>query len=110
MNENFSSLLLFATGPKKHVKIWQLNKIMSDYCVDVLSGCETRTNWRYVSEESSRFTNLFGNGQPTRGLFAHNTNDPKIKRDQWGGTCVTAVGGFSLFVTEAGVDLSGLGH
>ncbi len=92
------------------MKIRQLNKIMSDYSVDVLAGCETRTNWHFVNEEASRFTNLFEDGQPTRGLFAHNTNNPKIKWDQWGGICITALGHFSSYVTEVGVDSSGLGH
>ena len=59
MYENFSSLSLFVEGPKKHVKIRQLNKIITDYSVDVIAGCETRTDWRYVNKEESRFANLF---------------------------------------------------
>ena len=110
MYENFSCLSLFVQGPKKHVKIQQLNKIITDYSVDVIAGCETRTNWRYVNKEESRFTNLFGNGQPTRGNHAHNTNDLKMKRDQWGGTCITVIGRFASYVTDIGNDSTGLGR
>jgi hypothetical protein len=49
MYENFSSLSLFVEGPKKHVKIRQLNKIITDYSVDVIAGCETRTDWRVTN-------------------------------------------------------------
>jgi hypothetical protein len=94
MYTNFSNLSLFIDGPKKHMKIRQLSKITSDYSVDVLAGCETRTDWHFVNEEASRFTNLFGDGQPTRGLFAHNTNNPKIKLDQWGGDLYYSIGMF----------------
>ena len=34
----------------------------------------------------------------------------KIKRDQWGGTCITATGWFSSFVKEVGTNSSGLEH
>ena len=110
MYKNFSSLSLFSIGPRKHAKIRQLNKIIRDYGVDVLSGCETRTDWQFVSDEDSKFENLFENGQPTRGICAHNRNDPKIKRDQWGGTCVTTIGRFSSFIIATGTDTTGLGR
>jgi hypothetical protein len=110
MYKNFSSLSLLIDGPKKHMKLRQLNKIMSDYSVDVLAGCKTRTDWCFVNKEASRFTNLFGDGPPTRGLFTHNINNPKIKRDQWEGACLTALGCFSSYVSEVGVDSSGLEH
>jgi hypothetical protein len=110
MYENFLSLSLFVEGPKKHVKIRQLNKIITDYSVDVIAGCETRTDWRYIDKEESCFANLFGNGHPTRGSYAHNTYDPKMKRDQWGGTCLTAIGRFASYVTDIGTDTTGLGR
>jgi len=40
---------------------------------DLLAGCETRTDWRFVTKEEDRFVNLFGNGSPTRGIAAHLT-------------------------------------
>jgi hypothetical protein len=82
MYKNFSSLLLFVEGPKKRVKICQLNKLLTDFGIDVIVGCETRTDWCFVTKEESRFVNLLENGWPTRGSSAHNMNDPKIKRDQ----------------------------
>jgi hypothetical protein len=108
--KNFSSLSLFSVGPKKHAKIRQINKIMRNFGVDVLSGCKTRTDWRFVSDEDCKFENLFGEGQPARGICAHNRNDAKIKRDQWGGTCITTVGRFSSFVNKTGADATGLGR
>jgi hypothetical protein len=82
MHENFSSLSLFTKGPKKQVKICELNKLIVDYSVDVLAGCKTRTNWQFVTDKDSRFFNLFGNGQLSRELYAHNRNNIKIKQDQ----------------------------
>jgi hypothetical protein len=85
MYKNFSSLSLFTKGPKKHVKIRQLNKLMKEYSVDILARCKMRTDWRFITDKDSKFHNLFGNGQPSWGVHAHNTNDHMIKRDQWGG-------------------------
>ncbi len=110
MYENFSSLSIFTVGLARHKKVRQLNKLMSDYSVDLLPGCGTRTDWHFVSSKEDRFCSLFGNGQPTRGVCASNTNDGMIKRDQWGGTCIMAAGRFSSFVTEVGSDASCLGR
>ncbi len=82
---------------------------MGDYGVDLLAGCETRTDWWFAISKEDKFHNLFGRGQQTRGVAAHNTNEGKIKQDTRGGTCVTAVGQLSSFVTETGVDITGLG-
>jgi hypothetical protein len=82
MYENFSSLSIFTPGPAHNKKVRQLNKLMSYYSMDLLAGCETRTDWRFVSSKEDRFCNLFGNEQPTRGVCASNTNDGIIKRDQ----------------------------
>jgi hypothetical protein len=108
MYENFSSLGLFTEGPAQHKKVRQLNKLMADYGVDVLAGCETWTDWQFIKKEEDRFCNLFGNGQPTCGSHASNINNHKIKQDQWGGTCVTTSGRFASFVTLTGVDTTGL--
>jgi hypothetical protein len=54
MYENFSSFSLFTKGPKKHVKIHQLDKLMKEYSVDVLTGCKTRTDWRFVTDKDSK--------------------------------------------------------
>jgi hypothetical protein len=66
MYKNFSSLSIFSDGPRKHKKIRQLNKLASDYGIDLLSGCETRTDWQFITNEESKFCNLFGDGHPTR--------------------------------------------
>jgi hypothetical protein len=79
MYENFSSLSHFTKGPKKQVKILQLNKLMVDYSVDVLARCKTRIDWQFITDKDSRFPNLFGNSQPSQGVYAYNTNDIKIK-------------------------------
>jgi hypothetical protein len=44
MYKNFSSLELFMEGPARHKKVRRLNKLMADYGVDVLAGCETQTD------------------------------------------------------------------
>jgi hypothetical protein len=79
MYENFSSLSIFTLGRARHKKVRQLNKLMSDYSVDLLAGCRTRTDWCFVLSKEDRFCNLFGNGQPTSGVCASNTNDGKNK-------------------------------
>jgi hypothetical protein len=96
-------------GPSQHRKVRQLNKLMSDYGIDVLTCCKTRTDWQFVTNEEDRFCNLFGNGQPIQGSHSFNTNDQKIKRDQLGGICITAARQFSSFVKEVGTDSSKLG-
>ncbi len=96
-------------GLNCHTKIQQLNKLMADYGTNFLAGCETCTDWRFVSNKGDRFCNLFGNGLPSRGVCASNINDGKVKRDQWGGTCILSVGRISSFVTKVGVNTSGLG-
>ncbi len=50
MNKNFSSLSLFAMGNTHHEKIRQINKLMSDYGINILAGCKTRTDFRFVME------------------------------------------------------------
>ena len=108
MYENFSSLSVFATGHRKLKKIRQINKLASDYGVDLITGCETRTDWRFVTDEESKFPNLFGNGQARCGSCAFNTQDGKLKRDQWGGTCISTIGRFSSFVMDVGYDSTSL--
>ena len=108
--ENFSSLCMFAEGALCHKKIQQLNKLLWDYGGNLLVGCETRTDWRFITKEEDQFGNLFGDGSPTRGIAASNINDDKIRRDQWGGTCIIAAGRFSSFVTKVGADTTGLGQ
>jgi hypothetical protein len=110
MYKNFSSLSLFAMGPMHHKKIYQLNKLMSNYGVDFLAGYETHTDWRFINEEDNKYCNLFGNGLLTRGVCASNINDRKVRHNQWGGTCISAVGQISAFVTEVEVDSTGLGR
>ncbi len=92
MYEFFSSLGMFVAGPSRHKKVRQLNKLIREYGVNLLAGCETRTNWCFKANEEDRFCNLFGNGQLSRGSSVSNTNDGKIKWDQWGGTCITTMG------------------
>ena len=100
---------MFAEGALCHKKIRQLNKLMRDYGNNLLDGCETKTDWRFITKEEDWFGYLFGDGSPTRGIAASNINDDKIRRDQWGGTCITAAGRFSSFVTEVGANTTGLG-
>jgi hypothetical protein len=101
---------MFAERALCHKKIRQFNKLMQDYGGDLLAGCETRTDWRFVTNEEDWFDNLFGDGSPTRGIITSNINDDKIRRDQWGGTCITAAGCFSSFVTKVGANTTGLGQ
>jgi len=108
--EHFSSLSLFLVGPMHHKKIQQINKLMSDYEVDILAGCKTQTDWQFVDSEEDKNSNLVGNGRPTRGACGYNINDGKIKQDQWGGTCISAFGWLSSFVTDTSIDSTGLGR
>jgi hypothetical protein len=45
MYKNLSSLSLFTESPLQHRRVQQLNKLMSDYGIDVLADCKTRTDW-----------------------------------------------------------------
>jgi hypothetical protein len=108
--ESFSSLSMFSIGAMCHKKIQQINKLMADYGVDILVGCETRMDWRFVEPEEDRYCNLFGNGHPTRGVCGYNINNEKMKHDQWGGACISALGQLASFVTATGVDSMGLGQ
>jgi hypothetical protein len=83
---------------------------MKDYGIDILAGCKTRTDWRFVTDKEDEFHNLFGRGQLSQGVAAHNTTDGKIKRDQIGGTCMTTIQRLSSSVIETGTDLMGLGR
>ncbi len=65
MYENFSSLSLFAKGNTRHKKIRKINKLMQNYGVNILAGCETRTDWRFVMNKEDKFHNLFCRGQRT---------------------------------------------
>jgi hypothetical protein len=109
MYENFSSLSVFSVGSIHHKKIRQINKLMSEYGVDILAGCKTRTDWHFVESEEDKYSNLFENGHPTREACGYNINNGKTKHDQWGGTCISAFGQLSSFVTAKGVDSTSLG-
>jgi hypothetical protein len=75
MHKNFSSLSLFSTGLMHHKKICQLNKLMSDYSVDILAGCKTRMDWHFITNKNDRFCNLFGRGLQTRSICGSNVNN-----------------------------------
>ena len=110
MYENFSSLGMFVGGTLCHKKVQQLNKLMRDYGGNLFAGCETRTDWRFNTNEEDQFGNLFSNGSLARGIVAFNTNEDKICRDQRGGRCITTAGCFSSFVTKVGADSTDLGQ
>jgi hypothetical protein len=59
MFEKFSSFCLFAQGKEKCRKICQINKLMKDYNVDVMAGCETRVDWRFTKPTANGFHSLF---------------------------------------------------
>ena len=73
---------MFVEGALCHKKIQQLNKLLRNYGGNLLPGCETRTEWRFITKEDDQFGNLFGDGSPTRGIAAYNINDDKIRWDQ----------------------------
>ena len=101
----FNSLGLF-TGMKK---VHQLNNIVNDFGIDVLGGSETQADWRFVKEEH-QFRNLFGKGREVRSVAANNTAEPKMRRDQQGGTGMVAFGRVASFVKESPKDPSNLGR
>ena len=72
----FNSLGIF-TGMRK---VEQLNNVFNDFKVDVIGGCETQADWRFVKEEH-QLKNIFGKGKKVRCVSANNTAEPKIQRD-----------------------------
>ena len=101
----FNSLGIF-TGMKK---VQHLNNVFRDFSVDVMGGCETQADWRFVTEEH-QFGNLFGKGKKVRSVAANNTAEPKMKRDQRGGTGLCAMGRVAAFVKDTPKDPSNLGR
>jgi hypothetical protein len=109
MFENVSSLRLFVLGREKGRKIWQINKLMKEYNVDIMAGCETRVDWRFTKSTTNGFDSLFSQGQQRQGICVHNINE-YVHQDQWGGTCKVVVGRLSTMTVETGVDSTGLGR
>ena len=105
MFENWNGLGIFANNKK----IDRINNLLRKYDVDCVAGCETRADWRFVSEEGSRFHNLFLPEKRSRGVAAHNTTE-RTNRDQWGGTAITTMGRLTTHVINTGSDNSGLGR
>jgi hypothetical protein len=105
MFENWNGLGIFATTGKTD----KINTLLRKYDVDCVAGCETRADWRFMTDEDRRFHNLFLPEKQSRGVAAHNTTE-KTSRDQWGGTAITALGRLSTHVVNTGADVSGLGR
>ena len=70
MYENWNSLGIF-TGKKKIEKI---DRLMRQYGVDTLAGCETQCDWRQADYDS-QFKNLFAFGQRSAVLVKQMTSE-----------------------------------
>ena len=101
----FNSLGLF-TGMKK---VHQLNNIVNEFGIDVMGDSETQADWRFVKEEHHS-RNLFGKGREVRSVAANNTAEPKMRRDQQGGTGMVAFGRVASFVKDSPKDPSNFGR
>jgi hypothetical protein len=109
MFKKISSLCLFVQGKEKVRKICQINKLMKEYSVDVMSGCKTRVDWRFTKPRTDGFNSLFAQGQQRHGVCAHNINE-YVRWDQWGGICLVSVGWISTIIVATGIDMMGLGR
>jgi hypothetical protein len=109
MFENFSNLRIFVLGKEKGMKIWQINKLMEEYNVDIMAGCKTRVDWRFTESTTNGFNSLIAQRQQRRGICAHSINK-YVHQDQWGGTCMVAVRCLSTMTVATGVDSIGLGR
>ena len=81
---------------------------MREYGADILAGCETQADWRFLSDKQ-KFENLFGQAQEKRHVAADNTTE-KVKRDQTGGTAMMTFGRLSGLVLDTGADETDLGR
>ena len=90
-------------------KVHQLNNIVSDYGIDVMTGSEPQADWRFV-KEAHQFKKLFGKGKEVRSVAANNTAEAKMRRDQQGRTVMMEIGRVATFVKEIKKDPSNLGR
>jgi hypothetical protein len=102
MFENWNSLGLFTHS----WKIDRLNYLIRDLQVDLIAGCETQCDWRFVPPHR-QFTQLLCPGTSTVAVAANNINE-SINREQMGGTALAAIGRLSDIVTDKGCDDTGL--
>ena len=103
--ENYNSLCVFVSKKKVH----DVNEMITRYEIDGLGGCETQADWRYELYEQ-RFHEQLAKVKAKKSVVGFNCTERRIVRDQKGGTVMMAVGRFSTFVLDKGVDSTGLGR
>ena len=103
--ENWSTLQLW----KSFKRVETIEHLRRTYEVDILLGAEHRTDFRFA-EEAQKFANLFGAGEPRRGMAGYNTTEPKRTRELYGGTAAMAFGRLAGQVIEVGADETKLGR
>ena len=104
MFKNWNGLGIFTHNSK----IKRINNRRGKYNVDCIAGCKTRVTWRFAEgEEQQHSSNLFMPKKQTRRVKGHNVTKTTY-HDQWGGTSMQAIGRFSTYVIESGVDETGL--
>jgi hypothetical protein len=59
--------------------------LANKYDVDVISGVETQTDWRFV-KPGDAFDNLIFRGEEQRSVVGSNTAEQKASQHQQGGT------------------------
>ena len=103
--ENWNSLGIFTQS-------WKMDKLNSKVQrldLDVITGCETQTDWRFVPPKR-QLEQLLTPGLARTTIAANNTMGQKINRDQVGGTAAAVLGQLNDVLTEVGKDTSGLGR
>jgi hypothetical protein len=96
MFKNWNSLGIFTEGWKMD----RLSHLIRDLQVDVIAGCETQCDWRFVPPHR-QLTQLLCPGRSTVAVAANNTNE-SINWEQMGGTALAAIGRISDSVTDKG--------
>ena len=104
MFENWNSLGIFTHS----WKLDHLNYLIHHLHLDVVLGCETECDWRFVDKDK-QFLDILCPEMAKTGVATHTVNE-HINREQMGGMAVAAVGHLSDVVTEAGQDHTGLAH
>jgi hypothetical protein len=89
MFENFSSLHLFVLGKEKGIQIWQINKLMKEYNVNIMDGCKTRVDWRFTNPQKWVQLSICPRATETGHLCTHFKQIPtsrSVGRDVYGGS------------------------
>ena len=102
--ENWNSLGVFAGDDKTT----NLNKLVKQYQVDTIAGCETQCDWRQAPVDW-QFGELIARGKDKRLVAGRNITIlvTNAVRDQRSGASMMTIGRIRKHIVDSGVDSDG---